>query len=127
MFYDGLVMGIKDNRPIYLQLADWLMDEILLEHYLPDERVPSVRDSASRLQVNANTAVRAYEHLETAGVIYNRRGLGYFVSPNAAKIIVDARRKEFFSTEMSYFFGRLKSMGMTPEELSAHYTDFLRM
>lgn len=119
-------MGIKENRPIYQQLADWLMDEILAEHYLPDERVPSVRESAARAQVNANTAVRAYEHLESAGIIYNRRGLGYFVAPDAAKLIVEARRKEFFSTEMTYFFSRLRSMGMTPEELLAHYTDYLK-
>lgn len=119
-------MGIKDNRPIYLQLADWLMDEILSEHYRPDERVPSVRESAARAQVNANTAVRAYEHLESAGVIYNRRGLGYFVAADAAKLIVEARRQEFYDTEMTYFFSRLRSMGMTPEELLAHYTDFLK-
>jgi DNA-binding transcriptional regulator YhcF (GntR family) len=119
-------MGIKDNRPIYLQIADWLMEEILVEHYKPDERVPSVRDSAAQSQVNANTAVRAYEHLENAGIIYNKRGLGYFVAPDAAKKIVEMRRQEFFSTEMSYFFSRLRSMGMTPDELLAHYTDFLK-
>jgi DNA-binding transcriptional regulator YhcF (GntR family) len=118
-------MGIKENRPIYLQLADWLMDEILAEHYRSDERVPSVRESAARAQVNANTAVRAYEHLESAGIIYNRRGLGYFVAADAKKIIIATRRNEFFSNEMTYFFSRLRSMGMTPDELLNHYTAYL--
>ncbi len=118
-------MGIKENRPIYLQLADWLMDEIIAEHFLPDERVPSVRDCAARSEVNANTAVRAYEHLEKANIIYNKRGLGYFVAPNAVKLIVEARRQEFFTNEMTYFFSRLRTMGMTPEELSTHYKHFL--
>jgi DNA-binding transcriptional regulator YhcF (GntR family) len=118
-------MGIKENRPIYLQLADWLMDEILAERYRIDERVPSVRECAARSQVNANTAVRAYEYLENIGIIYNKRGLGYFVSPEARELIVSTRREEFFSTEMTYIFGRLRSMGMTPQDLAKHYTDFL--
>jgi DNA-binding transcriptional regulator YhcF (GntR family) len=118
-------MGIKDNRPIYLQIADWLMDEILAEHYRPDERVPSVRECAARSEINANTAVRAYEHLENAGIIYNRRGLGYFVAQDAVSKIVNARRKEFFDNEMTYFFSRLKSMGMTVEELSQHFSNYL--
>ena len=109
-----------------MQLADWLMDEILAEHYHSDERAPSVRDCAARSQVNANTAVRAYEYLENAGIIYNRRGLGYFVSTDAAKIIVETRRKEFFSNEMTYFFSRLRSMGMTADDLARHYTDYLK-
>jgi DNA-binding transcriptional regulator YhcF (GntR family) len=118
-------MGLKDNQPIYLQLADSLMDEILAGRYGVDERVPSVRDCAAREQVNANTAVRAYEYLENAGVIYNRRGLGYFVAAEAVNIITDTRRNEFYSTEMAYFFGRLKSFGMTAEQLAKHYADYL--
>lgn len=119
-------MGIKDNRPIYQQMADWIMDEILAGHYSPDERIPSVRDSAARAQINANTVIRAYEYLENAGIIYNRRGLGYFVSPEATQRIIESRRQEFFSTEMTYFFSRIRSMGMTPDELTTYYTDYLK-
>jgi DNA-binding transcriptional regulator YhcF (GntR family) len=118
-------MGLKDNRPIYLQIADRLMDDIIAERYLPDERVPSVRDCAANAEVNANTAVRAYEHLESAGIIYNKRGLGYFVDPDAAKKIIVMRRQEFFSTEMTYFFSRLRTMGMSPDDLAQHYASFL--
>jgi DNA-binding transcriptional regulator YhcF (GntR family) len=118
-------MGLKDNRPIYLQIADRLMDDIIAERYLPDERVPSVRDCAANAEVNANTAVRAYEHLESTGIIYNKRGLGYFVDPDAAKKIIEMRRQEFFSTEMTYFFNRLRSMGMSPDDLAQHYASFL--
>jgi DNA-binding transcriptional regulator YhcF (GntR family) len=118
-------MGLKENRPIYLQLADLLIDEILASRYGVDERVPSVREWAARNQVNANTAVKAYEHLEALGVIYNRRGLGYFVAQDAAKSIVDSRRSEFFNNEMAYFFSRLRSMGMTPDELASHFANYL--
>jgi hypothetical protein len=41
------------------------------------------------------------------------------------KLIVEARRQEFFTNEMTYFFSRLRTMGMTPEELSTHYKHFL--
>jgi DNA-binding transcriptional regulator YhcF (GntR family) len=118
-------MGLKDNRPIFIQLADRLMDDIIAGRYCPDERIPSVRDFAAVSEVNANTVVRAYEHLEKSEIIYNKRGLGYFVSQDASVRIVAARREEFFATEMTYFFNRLKTMDMSPEELLERYRRYL--
>jgi DNA-binding transcriptional regulator YhcF (GntR family) len=118
-------MAIKDNRPIFIQLADRLMDDIIAGRYRPDERIPSVRDFAAVSEVNANTVVRAYEHLEKSEIIYNKRGLGYFVSPEASTKIVAMRREEFFATEMTYFFNRLKTMEMSPDELAARYRKYL--
>jgi DNA-binding transcriptional regulator YhcF (GntR family) len=119
-------MAINENRPLYLQLADELMDRIVAGEFAADERVPSVREFAARSEVNTNTAVRSYEQLERMGVIYNKRGLGYFVSPNAGERIVALRREEFFGTEMNYIFSRLHTMGITPDELRKFYDEFLQ-
>ncbi|MBM6662517.1 GntR family transcriptional regulator [Marseilla massiliensis] len=67
------------DKPIYLQMAERLCDEILAGTYSDDDRVPSVREYAVMLEVNTNTAVKAYDALARDNVIYNRRGLGYFV------------------------------------------------
>lgn len=56
-------MNFKESKSIYLQIADRLMDEILRRVYREDERVPSVRDYAVALEVNANTVARSYEYL----------------------------------------------------------------
>ena len=83
------------DKAIYLQMADRLCDEILAGTYRENDRVPSVREYAVTLQVNTNTAVKAYDELARRGVIYNRRGLGYFVSAGARDSIMRERREEF--------------------------------
>lgn len=117
-------MSILETKPIYLQIADRLMDNVLDGTYLPGRRVPSVRDVAVEAQVNANTSMRTFEHLERDGIIFNKRGVGYFVSDNAVQLILEKRRAEFDS-DMDYFFGRLKQLGVTPGELEKLYSNYL--
>ena len=113
-------MNFKDNKAIYLQIADRIGDQILAGHLTPDGKVPSVRELAAEIEVNANTVARTYDHL-----IYTKRGLGYFVSPDAQDKIVAARRDQLIKGEMDYFLGQLKAVGITPAELQQIYSDFL--
>lgn len=63
------------------------MDEILAGKYISDERIPGVREYSLLLQVNVNTTVKAFDILARQGIIYNKRGLGSFVSAEAVDII----------------------------------------
>lgn len=119
-------MGIIDNRPIYVQIADGLRDEILSGLHAAGERMPSVREVAASMQVNINTVMRAYELLERDGVIFNRRGMGYYMSPDAVNRIIEVRKHEFQTGEMEYFFTRLQQIGITPDELKQEYQDYLK-
>lgn len=114
-----------NNKPIYLQIADGLMDDIRAGRYAADARIPSVRDVAANSQVNVNTAMRTFEHLEREGIIYNKRGIGYFVSSDAPEKIRTQLKENFFNNEMCYFFSRLVQLDMTPSELSRHYESYL--
>lgn len=86
-------MIFSNDKAIYIQMADRLCDEILAGKYADDDRIPSVREYAVMLQVNTNTAVKAYDQLARDGIIYNKRGLGYFVTPGAAREIKKSRKK----------------------------------
>lgn len=88
-------MTFSNDKAIYIQMADRLCDEILSGVYKDDDRIPSVREYAVLLEVNTNTAVKAYEQLAREEIIYNKRGLGYFVTPGAKKQILKARKQEF--------------------------------
>ena len=88
-------MTFKENKPIYLQIADRIMDEILQEVYEEGGRILSVREYAGIVEVNANTVVRTYDYLQTQGIIYNKRGLGYFVATEAAQKIIELRKATF--------------------------------
>ena len=118
-------MNFNDNKPIYLQITDKIMDSIITGKYSSDERLPSVRDYASDVEVNPNTVMRAYEWLQRNELIYNKRGLGYFLDSGAKKKIIKMRRDIFFKEEADYFFRRIASFGITPEELDELYREHL--
>lgn len=101
------------------------MDEILEGIYTDNSRIPSVREIAAKSQINVNTAMRTFEMLDREGIIYNKRGLGYFVSEGAASKIINQRAIQFKSREMEYFFSRIKQLGITPDELNQLYTRYL--
>lgn len=118
-------MNFKDNKAIYLQIADRIGDQILAGVLNPEGKVPSVRELAAEIEVNANTVARTYDHLQQSGIIYTKRGLGYFVSPDAKDKIVTSRRDQLMQGEMDYFLGQLKAVGITPAELQGLYSNYL--
>lgn len=109
-------MNFKDGQPIYIQIAERLADEILAGKYAADERIPGVRDYSGLLGVNVNTTVRAYDQLSTQGIIYTKRGMGYFVAPDAASLIMEARRTDFFDHHLPAIAQRMKMLGISEEE-----------
>ena len=98
-------------------MADRLCDEILAGTYQEDDRIPSVREYAVLLQVNTNTAVKAYDELARANVIYNKRGLGYFVSPGAKEQILTERRRDFMDNRLPELFRQMRLLGIGIEEV----------
>ena len=118
-------MNFKDNKPIYIQIAEHICDDVLAGIYRADERIPSVREFAASVEVNANTVVRSYDYLQQSGIIYNKCGLGYFVADGAAKIITDMRRKQILGDELSLMFSRMATIGISPDELQRLYTEYL--
>ncbi len=112
-------MDFNNGKPIYLQMCDSMMDEILAGKYLDEERIPSVRDFAISLGVNTNTAMKAYDELSRNDIIYNKRGLGYFVSAGACERIKAQRRKEFLEATIPQLQRQMKMLGMTIVDLTA--------
>ena len=114
-----------DNRPIYVRLSDQICDRILLDEYRKLERIPSVREYAVSQQVNPATAARAFEILERQGIIFNKRGLGFFVTEDAADIIRKIRLETLLGEESELFFSRLALLEVSPEQLRDMYAQYL--
>lgn len=119
-------MNFKDNdKPIYLQIADGICDNVLAGSLTPGERIPSVREYSAAMGVNVNTVVRSYEYLSQKGIIYNKRGIGFFISEDAYENIRRERREAFFRVEADIYFQRMAIIGLTPEEVAALYSQYL--
>lgn len=102
-------------------MADRLCDEIIAGLYKADDRIPSVREYAVTLEVNTNTAVKAYELLAREEIIYNKRGLGYFVSPDAQKQILTQRKKEFMNEMLPELFRQMELLEISVEEVEKQW------
>jgi len=111
-------IDFKSTKGIFQQIADNLCHQILEGKLAPGERVPSVRDLAIEFEVNRNTLLRTYAILQDAGVIDNKRGIGFFVSEDALERILKSERQAFFSNELPEFIQKVKVLKLTSIDLT---------
>ena len=105
-------MEFRKQKSIYQQIADRLMDQLLAGTPPADERMPSVRDVAVSLGVNPNTVMRSFDYLQQEGIIYNRRGVGYFASPDAKEKILAIQRREFLEEDLPVIKQKMRLLGI---------------
>ena len=73
-------MEFKENQAIYLQIANRFFENILKKKWDSGDKIPSIRDMAVEFEVNPNTTMRTFNYLQDKGIIYNKRGIGYFLA-----------------------------------------------
>lgn len=76
-----------NNLPIYLQIMTYLKKEIIIGKLLPGDKIPSVRELASELQINPNTVQRTFQELEREGIVETRRDWAGYVTSEESKIM----------------------------------------
>ena len=107
-------MNFKESKAIYLQIADRICDEILLGQY------------AAIVEVNANTVMRSFDYLQVQNIIYNKRGIGYFVASGAKELIHSLRKNTFLKEELDYFFRQLYTLDIPIKEIETMYHEFIK-
>ncbi len=117
-------MNFTEDQPIYLQIVEWMGGKVLSGEWPEGERIPSVRELGGRLEVNPNTAMRAYERMQAVGAIENKRGIGYFVAPGARKKMLETRQALFLREELPQFFARLDLLSIGIDEVVRRYETF---
>lgn len=110
-------MEFNSNRPIYLQICDWVCERILGGELTPDSRIQSVREFGAEIGVNPNTVMRSYEKLTSDGIIYNKRGIGYFICSDARATVLKAMKKDFMANELPLILKKLQLLEIRPEEI----------
>ncbi len=114
-------MEFHENQPIYMQIANLFCDNILIKAWKADEKIPSVRETAIKMEVNPNTAMRAYSFLQERDIIYNKRGIGYFVSPEGFNKTLSMIRDTFINEELPVVFKTMKLLGLTCSDMERLY------
>ncbi len=119
-------MEFRENQAIYLQIAEFVCEQILLKKWLLGEKITSIRELAVSLEVNPNTVQRAYDFLQQLEIISNRRGIGYFTEEDALSRILVFRKDQFIRNELPVFFRNLYLLNMNFKEVKQRYDEFLK-
>lgn len=114
-------MEFRKNLPIYVQIADYVLESILSGSLTPGDKILSVREQASQIEVNPNTVMRTYSYLQDQGIIQNKRGIGYFVTDSAEKIIDDMKKSDFINEYLPELFKTMEMLKIDFKQLEKYY------
>ena len=117
-------MEFNDNKAIYLQISDLFFDEILMKKWNDGDRIPSVRELAINIEVNPNTVMRTFSYLQEKGIIFNKRGIGYFLADDAYKITLKLRKEEFIKEELPQIFKTIRLLNLDFSDLEKRYIEY---
>src|SRR3954471_4868918 len=109
-----------DRSPIYLQIADGIKNDILSEALKEDEQVMSTNQYAAFYRINPATAAKGFAQLVDEGVLYKKRGIGMFVSPEAREKLRRERRERFFTEVVEPMLAEAKRIGIEVDEIVRH-------
>ncbi|MFA7057100.1 MAG: GntR family transcriptional regulator [Candidatus Cloacimonadales bacterium] len=109
----------SDETPIYLQIKEEIEEAIIAERIAEGEQIQSIRALSAEYQVNPNTISNAYAELEASNVIFKKRGLGFYVTEGARKILIRERRYEFIKKDLITLVEKAKIVDIDLEMIVA--------
>lgn len=118
-------MDFNSNKAIYLQIAEYVCEHILLDNWKAGERVPSVRELAVKLEVNPNTVARTYELLQQHEIIQNKRGVGFFITQESMKQVKEYKRNIFLEEELPELFRNIYLLNIHFDSLEDLYKQYI--
>lgn len=118
-------MEFGNEKAIYLQITDHFCENILLGKWKAGDRIPSVREIAVNIEVNPNTVMRTFTYLQEKGIIFNKRGIGYFVAEDGFEKTKALRKEDFVSNELPRFFKAMNLLNFTMDDVNAHYKQYV--
>ena len=118
-------MDFRDSPAIYIQIAEYVCEQILLKKWKLEDKIISIRELAVTMEVNPNTVQRAYDFLQQNNIITNKRGVGYFTETDAMESILSFRREQFMENELPVFLRNLYLLKIDIREVKALYDQFV--
>ena len=109
---------IDENRPIFVQIAERIEEDILAGRLAEEEQVPSTNQFAALYQINPATAAKGVNLLVDQGILYKKRGLGMYVASGARAKLLEKRREQFFERYVVTMLQEAEKLGITTEQLT---------
>ena len=110
---------IDENRPIFVQIAERIEEDILAGRLAEEEQVPSTNQFAALYQINPATAAKGVNLLVDQGILYKKRGMGMFVATGSRERLMEKRRELFFEQYVVAMLREANRLGIEEEQLIA--------
>lgn len=107
----------SDDVPIYRQIGDRIRADIVTGTLGADQQVMSTNQYASFYGINPATAAKAFQELIDQGLLYKRRGVGMFVSPDAQDKLVAQRRAQFVAEHVAPMIVEARALGISLDQV----------
>lgn len=114
-----LRLDLSSDKPIYLQLAEAIEDDILRGIFEEEEQVASTTELAVTLRINPATAGKGLNLLVDEGILYKKRGVGMFVSVGAREMIRKKRKESFYQSFVVSLLDEARKLNIPIEEVIA--------
>lgn len=114
-------MEFKKSLSIFEQIGLSVQENIINHEWQEGERIPSVRDFATNIQVNPNTVMRSYTLLQEQGILENRRGIGFFVALGALNKSKQQRKQQLAAEFLPELFKNMEQLEIDMDELKQYY------
>jgi GntR family transcriptional regulator len=115
-----VTIDAKDPTPIHAQLERGIRVAIATGRMRPGDQLPTVRQLAVDLRVNANTVARVYLALEREGVLATKRGVGTFITDAVPKSAHDGHRERRLMALIDRLLLETTALGYSPDEVATH-------
>lgn len=112
-----MAIDFNNTQTIYMQIVDWVFEQILTAAWKPGDKAKSVRELAVMFEVNPNTVMRSYDYLQNNEIFLNKRGIGFFVTEDAVERIKILRKREFMEEEVPVFIKNVKLLDIDVNEI----------
>ncbi|HLK30919.1 MAG TPA: GntR family transcriptional regulator [Puia sp.] len=119
-------MEFRENPAIYIQIAEYICEQILLKKWPSGEKIISIKELGVKMQVNPITVQRAYDFLQQRNIIFYKRGIGYFFDDEAAEKILAFRREQFLENELPVFLRTMYLLKIDIKEIKTRLDQFVK-
>lgn len=111
---------LNTDKPVYLQLMEYIKADIITGVYKPGDKLPSVRELAAQATVNPNTMQRAFAELEREGLVYSNRTTGRFITSDEE--LINQLKKQYITGIIEDFLEKMEQLGLDLDEIISYVT-----
>ncbi|KTD85474.1 GntR family transcriptional regulator [Paenibacillus etheri] len=109
---------MDDTRPIFMQIAERIENDIIEVTLLEESQVPSTNQFAIFYQINPATAAKGVNLLVDQGILYKKRGIGMFVASGARAVLMEKRKEQFYEQYVVTMVREAEKLGITLDQLT---------